>query len=123
MNNEEKKEEFVNEQDKAISEMLAKFDEKGYASHTYDPEAEVTVSGKTMIAFINTLSVQKQLIESSQVTINTISAAYDKMLDRLAGVQLYMMEEHFKNCEAGKTITAEQADAIDAKSKIQTQDA
>lgn len=113
-----KKVEEAPEQKDRFDVLMDEMQERGMGSKTYNPSAKLSIDGKmftNMVTYNGNISktlqsmLQKNLAEKSIL---------ENMMDNNSQMSVFLMEQHIAFDKAGKTISGEEMDALDAKKKI-----
>lgn len=106
-------------------ELYEKIEENGANTHTYDPDAVLTISGKDFANMVNyCVSIENLLASQRDFTTRTKKAMehYEKNIAEMelfnSSMGLTLLRQHNDYFNSGNTITQEQADVIYAKEKV-----
>ena len=106
------------EVEEKYEKLLEELTSKGYDKMAYPEGSEITIPGPLFARFINYMNTNKKTLENLETSFNVLLRVVDASFTANNEFVLDLMQQHIENCEAGKTVTQEEMDKQDAKSRI-----
>ena len=104
--------------DEKYENLVKELSEKGYDRMSYPEGSEISIPGPLFAKFINYMNTNKKTLENLETSFNVLLRVIDASFTANDEFVLELMQQHITNCEAGKTVTAQEMDKQDAKSRI-----
>jgi hypothetical protein len=105
--------------EKRFEELAKEISDKGYDKRTYAKDSVVEIPGTLFAQFTTYMADrQKYMAEIQKVCVN-MANSLDMALQAYDNLTVALMEQHIKNCAAGKTISHREQDKEDAIERIQ----
>lgn len=104
-----------------FDELMQEMKANGFETMTYKPEQKLEITGEFFVALTNYVAYTRSVMNSFEEGFKRLKEATESALDNTAKMTFLTMEKHMEFCKAGKTVTSQQMDELDAKVKIKSE--